>query len=202
VADTGGFSVDTPWSKLPKAARETVLYGADGSVKVSYRNRYGRLRSYTTTFEGVITNIERRHDEAESDTARDRLEQYMREVACRACKGARLKPESLAVTIGGASIWELTSRSIDEEVRFLDQLTLTEREQYDRGTDPARDPRPDAVPAGRRAGVPDARSRSATLAGERRSASVWPRRSAAGSWECCTSSMSPRSACTRGTIAV
>jgi excinuclease ABC subunit A len=128
VADAGGFSVDTPWSRLPKAARETILYGADGSVKVSYRNRYGRLRSYTTTFEGVITNIERRHDEAESDTARDRLEQYMREVACRACKGARLKPESLAVTIGGASIWELTSRSIDEEVRFLDQLTLTERE--------------------------------------------------------------------------
>jgi excinuclease ABC subunit A len=128
VADAGGFSVDTPWNKLSRAARETLLYGSDESVKVSYRNRYGRLRSYTTTFEGVITNIERRHDEAESDTARDRLEQYMREVACRACKGARLKPESLAVTVGGINIWELTSRSIDEEVRFLDQLQLTERE--------------------------------------------------------------------------
>jgi excinuclease ABC subunit A len=128
VADAAGFSVDTPWAKLSKASRETILYGTDESVKVSYRNRYGRLRSYTTTFEGVITNIERRHDEAESDTARDRLEQYMREVACRACKGARLKPESLAVTIGGNNIWELTSRSIDEEVRFLDQLELTDRE--------------------------------------------------------------------------
>jgi excinuclease ABC subunit A len=69
VADSQGFSVDAPWGKLSKAARETILYGIDEPVRVSYRNRYGRLRSYTTTFEGVITNIERRHDEAESDTA-------------------------------------------------------------------------------------------------------------------------------------
>src|SRR4029079_18886350 len=71
---------------------------------------------------------ERRHDEAESDTARDRLEQYMREVACRTCKGARLKPETLAVTVGGSNIWELTRRPIDEEGRFLDELRLTDRE--------------------------------------------------------------------------
>jgi excinuclease ABC subunit A len=128
VAEAGGFSVDTPWGKLSKAARETILYGTDEPIRVNYRNRYGRQRSYTTVFEGVITNIERRHDEAESDTARDRLEQYMREVACRSCKGARLKPETLAVTIGGSNIWELTRRPIDEEVRFLDELQLTDRE--------------------------------------------------------------------------
>jgi len=128
VAEAHKFSPDTPWSKLPRSARDVVLYGTDRSVRVNYRNRYGRLRSYTTTFEGVITNIERRHDEAESDAARDRLEQYMREVACRACKGARLKPESLAVTVGGINIWELTRRSIVDEVAFLDTVQLTERE--------------------------------------------------------------------------
>ena len=96
---------------------------------MSYRNRYGRQRSYTTMFEGVITNIERRHDEAESDTARDRLEQYMREVACRACKGARLKPESLAVTIGGKQHLgaDRAGRSTRRS-RFLDHLELTDRE--------------------------------------------------------------------------
>ncbi|HXY72172.1 MAG TPA: excinuclease ABC subunit UvrA [Actinomycetota bacterium] len=128
VAEAHKFSPDTPWSKLPRSARDVVLYGTDRSVRVNYRNRYGRLRSYTTTFEGVITNIERRHDEAESDAARDRLEQYMREVACRACRGARLKPESLAVTVGGINIWELTRRSIVDEVAFLDTVQLTERE--------------------------------------------------------------------------
>jgi excinuclease ABC subunit A len=128
VAQAHKFSPDTPWSKLSRSARDVVLYGSDSSVRVNYRNRYGRLRSYTTTFEGVITNIERRHDEAESDAARDRLEQYMREVACRACKGARLKPESLAVTVGGINIWEFTRRSIADEVAFLDTVQLSERE--------------------------------------------------------------------------
>ena len=128
VAEAHGFSVDTPWAKLPRSAHDVVLYGSDRSVRVSYRNRYGRQRSYTTTFEGVITNIERRHDEAESDSARDRLEQHMREVACRACKGARLKPESLAVTVGGINIWELTRQSIADEVAFLDTVQLSERE--------------------------------------------------------------------------
>ncbi|HEY1331197.1 MAG TPA: excinuclease ABC subunit UvrA [Actinomycetota bacterium] len=128
VADGNGFSIDTPWSKLSRAQREVVLYGTDEPIHVNYRNRYGRLRSYSTTFEGVITNIERRHAEAESDGARERLEQYMREVACRACKGARLKPESLAVTVGGINIWQLTTRSIADEQSFLDDLKLTDRE--------------------------------------------------------------------------
>jgi excinuclease ABC subunit A len=128
VAESYGASSTVPWRRLSKEARDAILFGTDRPVKVTYRNRYGRVRSYTTTFEGVIPNLERRYTEAESDAARERLEQYMREVACRACKGARLKPESLAVTVGGLNIWQLTSQSIRDEVRFLDQLELTERE--------------------------------------------------------------------------
>ena len=77
---------------------------------------------------GVIPVLERRYTEADSDSQRERLEQYMREVACRACKGARLKPESLAVTLGGLNIWELTRQSIRDELRFLEHIDLTERE--------------------------------------------------------------------------
>jgi excinuclease ABC subunit A len=128
VAGERGFSVQTPWRKLSKEDREAILYGTEHTVRVTYRNRYGRLRSYATSFEGVIPNLERRHTESESDSQRERLEQYMREVACRACKGARLKPETLAVTIGGANIWELTSKPVCDELVFLDQLELTERE--------------------------------------------------------------------------
>jgi excinuclease ABC subunit A len=128
VARAHRASTSTPWKRLSKEARESVLYGSDEQVEVSYRNRFGRLRSYRTTFEGVIPNLERRYGEAESDSARERLEQYMREVPCRACKGARLRPETLAVTIGDISIWELTRRSIRDEVVFLDQLQLSDRE--------------------------------------------------------------------------
>jgi excinuclease ABC subunit A len=128
VAEAHGVKTDTPWKKMPKEAREAILHGSDGEVRVNYRNRFGRVRSYRTTFEGVIPSIERRYTETESETQRQRLEQYMREVPCRACKGARLKPESLAVTIGGLNIWELTRQAVKDEVRFLDQLRLSERE--------------------------------------------------------------------------
>ncbi|TMK96374.1 MAG: excinuclease ABC subunit A, partial [Actinobacteria bacterium] len=128
VAKAHRVSTRTPWKRLPKEAREAVLYGSAEPVHVTYRNRYGRLRSYTTEFEGVIPNLERRYGEAETDSARERLEQYMRDVACRACKGARLKPESLAVTVGGINIWQFTTKAVKDEVTFLDQLELTDRE--------------------------------------------------------------------------
>ena len=129
LVEAYGASVKTPWRRLPKATRDAILYGSDEEVRVTYRNRFGRLRSYLTVFEGVIPKLERRHAEAESDTARERMEQYMREVPCRACKGARLKPESLAVTVGGLNIWELTRQCIKDEVAFIEELQLTEREQ-------------------------------------------------------------------------
>ena len=130
VADAHGFSVDTPWKSLGKAARDVVLRGSEESIHVRYRNRYGRQRSYTTTFEGVLENVERRHAETESDSQRDRLAQFMREVPCRGCRGARLKPEILAVTVAGRSIAEVTDLSIRDALAFVDGLELTERERH------------------------------------------------------------------------
>jgi excinuclease ABC subunit A len=129
VADAHGFGLDTPWKKLPKRARDVVLYGSDEEVYVKYRNRYGRQRAYWTTYEGCIPNIERRHDETDSDSAREKLEQFMREIPCRACKGQRLKPESLAVTVGGVNIAELTSKSIRDTLQFVESMELSDRER-------------------------------------------------------------------------
>jgi excinuclease ABC subunit A len=131
LADTHKFSLDVPWRKLRAAIKDVVLYGSDEHIYVRYRNRYGRQRSYWTTFEGVLPNIERRHEETESDHARWRWEQYMREVPCRACKGARLRPESLAVTVADLNISRLTSMSVAATMEFLDRLPekFTDREQ-------------------------------------------------------------------------
>ena len=131
LAEAHAFSLDTPWRKLGARAKEVLLYGSDKEIYIKYRNRYGRQRSYWTTFEGVIPNVERRHSETDSDYARTRYEQYMREVPCRACKGARLKPESLAVTIGDLNISQLTALSVVDALRYLGDLParLTDREQ-------------------------------------------------------------------------
>ena len=128
VADTHRFSMRTPWKKLSKKARDVLLFGSDEEIYVRYKNRYGRTRSYWTTYEGVLPAVERRHAETESESQRDKLEQFMREIPCRACGGARLRPETLAVTIGGLNIAELTSRSIRETLAFTDSVDLTERE--------------------------------------------------------------------------
>jgi excinuclease ABC subunit A len=128
VAETHGFSLDVPWRRLPKRARDVLLFGSDEQVYVRYRNRYGRQRAYWTTYEGAIPNVERRHAETESDAAREKLEQFMREIPCRACRGARLRPESLAVTVGGRNIAQLTSLSIRDTLGFVDGLDLSERE--------------------------------------------------------------------------
>ncbi|WP_433157676.1 excinuclease ABC subunit UvrA [Kribbella sp. CA-247076] len=119
----------TPFGELPAKAKKSLLTGHDRQVHVSYKNRYGRERSYYTTFEGVIPYVERRHAEASSDTSRERFEEYMREVPCLACNGARLKPISLAVTLGGKNIAEVSAMSIDEVHDFLRQMELTPREK-------------------------------------------------------------------------
>ncbi len=129
VAGSHGFDTATPWRRLPKKARDVLLYGSDEEIHVRYRNRYGRIRSYWTTYEGVIPAIERRHAETDSESQRDKLEQYMREIPCRACGGARLRPESLAVTVGGMNIAELTDRSIRSTLAFVDGVELSERER-------------------------------------------------------------------------
>ncbi len=128
VGEAHGFSLDTPWKRLPKAAREVVLYGSDQEVFVRYKNRYGRQRAYHTTYEGCIPNIERRHAETDSDAAREKLEQFMREIPCRACAGMRLRPESLAVTVSGINISQLTAMAIRDALAFVDTMDLSERE--------------------------------------------------------------------------
>ncbi len=129
VASLGGFDVDTPWSKLRVKDRKLVLYGT-GSKKIDlrYRNRFGRARNYATAFEGVVPWLQRRHGEADSDFGREQIEQYMRLVPCPSCHGARLKPESLAITIGDRSIAEVCELSIGDAVDFLSELSLSDRE--------------------------------------------------------------------------
>src|SRR4029078_7388416 len=129
VGETDDNDLDTPFKRLPKTQREILLYGSDQKIHVRYKNRYGRQRSYPPTYEGVTPNVERRHQETESDTQRDKLEQFMREIPCRPCKGARLKPETLAVTIDGLNIAQLTDLSIRDTRTFIDTLELSEREQ-------------------------------------------------------------------------
>jgi excinuclease ABC subunit A len=128
LGDQLGFDMDTPWDRLPKKAQQAVLQGSDAQVHVRYRNRYGRERSYYTAFEGVMPFLERRHSEADSDTSRERYEGYMRDVPCPACKGARLKPESLAVTLGDRTIADVSAMSIADCAKFLLTLDLNQRE--------------------------------------------------------------------------
>ncbi|WP_422117462.1 excinuclease ABC subunit UvrA [Brachybacterium sp. UNK5269] len=122
------FSMDTPWRALPERAKEALLHGKDHKVHVKYRNRFGRERTYSTGFEGVMHFLERRHSDTESDWAKDRYEQFMREVPCPTCKGARLRPEVLAVTVGGRSIAEVCEMSIREALEFHQHLELGVRE--------------------------------------------------------------------------
>ncbi len=129
VGEVHGFSLDAPWKKLPKRAREIVLYGSDEEIYVRYKNRYGRQRAYYTTYEGVLPNLERRYKETDSDAAREKLEQFMRETPCSVCKGARLRPETLAVTVGDLHISQLTDLSIRKTLDFLNELDLSEREE-------------------------------------------------------------------------
>jgi excinuclease ABC subunit A len=129
VADHVGAKPKTPWRKLTKKQRDVFLRGTgDDQIYVKYRNRYGRTRAYYTYYEGVVPWLERKRDEAESDYQREKLEEYMREVPCPACKGTRLKPESLAVTVGEVNIADLCRMSISETDKFLRSLDWSERE--------------------------------------------------------------------------
>jgi excinuclease ABC subunit A len=130
VAQTYGFDLRTPWKKLRKSDQKVVLFGSGTKqIHVQYRNRYGRARSYHTHYEGVVPYLARRHSEAESDYMREQIEGYMREVPCPDCGGARLKPESLAVTVGGRNIHELCELSIAKAADALLALDLSERDR-------------------------------------------------------------------------
>ncbi|MBD0675447.1 excinuclease ABC subunit UvrA [Streptomyces sp. CBMA156] len=124
-----GFRTDIPWAGLPARARKALLYGHKHQVEVRYRNRFGRERSYSTGFEGAIPFIQRRHTEAESDSSRERFEGYMREVPCPTCRGTRLKPVVLAVTVEDRSIADVSSMSISDCSEFLGAMKLNARDK-------------------------------------------------------------------------
>ena len=123
-----GFDLNTPFKDLPAKTRAAILDGKDYKVEVSYRNRFGRERRYTSGFEGVKAYIKRKHEETESDFARDRYEQYMRQVACPSCGGARLNPTILGVKVGGQSIADITDLSLADALSFVRGLNLSARE--------------------------------------------------------------------------
>ena len=123
------FTLDTAWQNISAKGQKAIMYGHTTEVHVRYKNRYGRTRNYSTAFEGVIPYVQRRHTEAESETSRERYEGYMREVPCVACNGARLKPISLAVTLGGKSISDVANMPIGDCADFLADLELSVRER-------------------------------------------------------------------------
>ena len=192
-----GHAVEGPAASGP---RRRCCYGENYKVHVKYRNRYGRDRSYTTGFEGVVPFVKRRHAETDSDWSRERYEGYMREVPCPECKGARLKPESLAVLIGGKNIsadlraGHRRGRRVPRRRRLHGARAADRRagHQGDRGAA--------GLPARRRPRLPRrSTGRPARCPAARRSASGWRRRSGPAWSACSTSSTSPRSACTSAT---
>jgi excinuclease ABC subunit A len=129
VAEELGVGIDVPWRDLPKKAQKVLLHGGvKGRVQVRYKNRFGRTRAYQAGYEGIVPYLQRRHSEAESDAVREQIEGYMRTVDCPVCDGARLNPLSLAVTIDGRSIAELSRMPIGEAAKVLASLQLTDRE--------------------------------------------------------------------------
>ena len=124
LGDEMGFDLDTPWKDLPEEARQAIMYGRDFKVQVSYRNRWGRMREYSTGFEGVVRTLMRRHDETDSDQMKQYYESYMREVPCQACQGRRLRPEVLAVTVGGESIADVCDMSAEKSLAWVNGLQL------------------------------------------------------------------------------
>ncbi len=123
-----GFDPTVPWAELSPQVKGLILHGDGEPVMVSYRNRFGRVRSFSQNYEGVLHYVRRRHDEAETDAARTRWGQYLREHPCPSCRGRRLKPSSLAVTVAGRNIAEVSDMSIGQASEFLTSLELTERQ--------------------------------------------------------------------------
>ena len=123
------FNLDTPWEKLPESVRDAVLNGNDFEVQVKWRSKYGREMRYTSGFEGVLPYVERRYHESDSDWARGKWAEFLREIPCPACQGARLRPEVLAVKVHGKSIHDVAIYSLGEAHNFFESLKLSAREQ-------------------------------------------------------------------------
>jgi excinuclease ABC subunit A len=130
IGEKYGIDLDVPWEDLAEEDQDLFLYGAEGErVYVSYRNRMGRRRSYMAPLEGIVTSLERRYLETDSEYSRERIEEYMSVRPCPECHGARLRPETLAVKVGGIGIHEFTRKSAREAIEWLDALDLTGSER-------------------------------------------------------------------------
>lgn len=125
LASELGFDLDTSWKDLPEEVRQAIMYGKDFKVTVSYRNRWGRMREYSTGFEGVVRSLMRRHEETDSEQRKQYYESYMREVPCAVCHGKRLKPEVLAVTVEGKSIADVCDMSAERGLAWINELDLS-----------------------------------------------------------------------------
>jgi excinuclease ABC subunit A len=130
AAETYDIDLFEPWENLTAAKRNVILEGTGEKIEVRYKNRRGRIRTFSTTFEGVRGNLERRHRESDSDAVREKIEQYMAIRPCPECKGARLKPEVRAVTVGGLGIHEFSALSVRKARAWLDEVELTETQQH------------------------------------------------------------------------
>ncbi len=130
ISERYGVDLETPWNELPPESREFFLYGTNGDrVQVSYRNRFGRKRSYSTQFEGIVPNLERRYRETESDFSREKIEEFMTLRPCPECKGARLRPESRAVLVADTPIHEFVALSARRALEWVRGLELTEHDR-------------------------------------------------------------------------
>jgi excinuclease ABC subunit A len=130
VAELYDVDIDKPWSKLKKPEKDIFLYGTgEERHQVTYTNRFGRRRSYKVRFEGIVNNLERRYEETDSETNRERIEGYMAEQPCPQCEGARLRPESLAVKVGGLSIAQYSDLSARRAKEWIEELEMTETER-------------------------------------------------------------------------
>src|SRR3712207_5209591 len=130
IADKYHVDLETPWEDLDDDAQDLFLFGTNGDrIHVTYRNRYGRRRSYATQFEGIVPNLERRYRETESELQREKIEEYMSMVPCPVCKGARLRPESRSVRLGGLGIHEFSGLSVRRARTWLDEVELTEQQR-------------------------------------------------------------------------
>lgn len=130
IADRYEVDMDTPWDELPEEVRDTFLYGTDGDrLYISYKNRFGRRRSYMANFEGIVPNLERRYNETDSEYVREKIEEYMATVPCPDCGGSRLRPESLAVRVGELGIHQVTQMSVKRAMEWFGQLEMSDTER-------------------------------------------------------------------------
>lgn len=128
LADELGFSLNDRWSDLDEKIQNTILYGKEGRVSVQYRTRWGKIREYSTDFEGVVNLQMRRYRETESPSAKEKYEEYMRQIPCRLCQGGRLRAEVLAVKIDGINISQFTDMSIEDAYSWVSKLEFSEQD--------------------------------------------------------------------------